>query len=204
MAIQARVIAFYKPYGVITAFTDAEGRPTLKKYIDVPGVYPAGRLDMDSEGLLILSDDGELIHRLTHPRHKISKTYLVQVEGVIPPQAIAALQRGVPVKGKPTRRCQALLIPPPTLPEREKPVTPHGETSWLRLTLHEGRKRQIRHMTAALGYPTLRLVRIAIGPINLEGLNPSEWRYLNPEEVARLRRTLYKEKPEQSGWQFQL
>ena len=190
MAAQARVLAFYKPYGVISAFTDEESRPTLKHYIDIPDVYPAGRLDMDSEGLLILSDDGDLIHRLTHPRHKISKTYLVQVEGRITPQAVAELQRGVLVKGKPTRRCQALLIPPPDLPEREKPVTPHGETSWLRLTLSEGRKRQIRHMTAAIGYPTLRLVRIAIGPVTLEGLRPGEWRSLRPEEMTRLRQTI--------------
>lgn len=187
---QARVFAFFKPYGVITAFTDKAGRPTLKKYIDIPGVYPAGRLDMDSEGLLILSDDGDLLHRLTHPRHKISKTYLVQVEGLITSQAIASLQRGVLVKGKPTRRCQALLVPPPDLPEREKPVTPHKETSWLRITLHEGRKRQIRHMTAAVGFPTLRLVRIAIGPVSLEGLRPGEWRGLNSEEIARLRKAV--------------
>ncbi len=190
MADQIKVLAFYKPYGVISAFTDEEGRPTLKEYIDLPGVYPAGRLDMDSEGLLILSDDGDLIHRLTHPSHKINKTYLVQVEGRITPEAIAELQRGVPVKGRPTRRCQALLIPAPTLPERDKPVTPHAETSWLRLTLHEGRKRQIRHMTAAVGFPTLRLVRIAIGPLTLEGLKPGEWRILTPEEIARLRRAI--------------
>ncbi len=190
MEIQARVIAFYKPFGVISAFTDEEGRLTLKTYVDVPGVYPAGRLDMDSEGLLILSDDGDLIHRLTHPRHRIPKTYLVQVEGVITPQAVAALQRGVPVKGKPTRRCQALVVPPPDLPEREKLVVTHKETSWLRITLHEGRKRQIRHMTAAVGFPTLRLVRIAIGPVNLEGLNPGEWRDLSPEEAARLRQSV--------------
>lgn len=184
------ILAFYKPFGVLSSFTDEEGRPTLKQYIDVPDVYPAGRLDMDSEGLMILSNDGELIHRLTHPRHKISKTYLVQVEGKITPLAIGELQRGVPVKGRPTRRCQALLIPTPALPKREKPVTPHGETSWLRITLSEGRKRQIRHMTAAVGYPTLRLVRIAIGPIMLEGLEPGQWRRLTTEEIDRLRQAI--------------
>ncbi len=185
-----KVLAFYKPYGVVTAFTDAEGRPTLKKFIDVPGVYPAGRLDMDSEGLVILSDDGDLIHLLTHPRHKVAKTYLVQVEGKITPQAIAALQRGVAYGGRLARRCEAMLIPEPDLAEREKPVTPHRETNWLRLVLREGRKRQIRHMTAALGYPTLRLVRIAIGPITLEGLYPGGWRYLDAVEITRLRQAV--------------
>ncbi len=181
-----KVIAFYKPYGVLTAFLDAEGRPTLKDYIPIPEIYPAGRLDLDSEGLLILSDDGRLIHALTDPRHRIPKTYLVQVEGKLTPEALAALQRGVVVKGRKTRRCDALLIPEPNLPPRSKPITPHAETSWLRLVLQEGRKRQIRHMTAAVGFPTLRLVRVAIGPITLEGLQPGEWRELGSEEVRRL------------------
>lgn len=190
MAPKIKVIAFFKPFGVMTAFTDEEGRPTLKGYIDVPDVYPAGRLDMDSEGLLILSDDGALIHRLTDPKHKIEKTYLVQVEGLVTPQALAELERGVVVKGSLTRRSQAVLVPPPNLPERIKPVTPHKETCWIRLTLKEGRKRQIRHMTAAVGFPTLRLVRISIGPVNLEGLSPGEWRYLRTEEIARLSRPI--------------
>lgn len=181
-----KVIAFYKPYGVLTAFRDAGGRPTLKNYIPVPEIHPAGRLDLDSEGLLILSDDGRLIHALTDPRHRIPKTYLVQVEGKLTPEALAALQRGVMVKGRKTRRCDALLIPEPNLPPRSKPITPHAETSWLRLVLQEGRKRQIRHMTAAVGFPTLRLVRVAIGPITLEGLQPGEWRELGAEEVRRL------------------
>ncbi|KPL83285.1 pseudouridine synthase [Thermanaerothrix daxensis] len=180
------VIAFYKPYGVLSAFTDMAGRPTLKDYIQVPDVYPVGRLDLDSEGLLLLSNDGDLIHRLTHPRHHVAKTYLVQVEGIITPEAVAALQRGVIIKGRRTRRCQVVVIPEPALPPREKPVTPHGPTSWLRIVLFEGMKRQIRHMTAAVGFPTLRLVRIAVGPINLEGLLPGQWRFLSPLEVARL------------------
>jgi len=190
MPPRLKVIAFFKPYGVITAFTDSEGRPTLKSYIDIPDIYPAGRLDMDSEGLLILSDDGALIHRLTDPRHNIEKTYLVQVEGTITPEALAYLERGVVVKGNMTRRSQAVLMPEPNLPERSKPVTPHKPTSWIRLTLKEGRKRQIRHMTAAVGFPTLRLVRISIGPINVEGLNPGEWRYLESDEITRLRNKL--------------
>ena len=185
-----RTLAFYKPYGVLTAFTDPEGRPTLSAYVDVPGVYAAGRLDMDSEGLLLLTDDGSLAHRLTDPGHKVAKTYLVQVEGEVTIQALSSLERGVEVKGRMTRRCKALRVPEPSLPERAKPVTPHGPTSWLRLELHEGKKRQIRHMTARVGFPTLRLLRIAIGPITLEGLQPGQWRDLSDEEVSRLRKAL--------------
>lgn len=183
-----RVIAFYKPYGVMCSFTDSEGqRPTLKNYIPVEGVYAAGRLDLDSEGLLLLSNDGDLIHRLTAPDHKIPKTYLVQVEGEITDDALAALEHGVEFKGQQTRRSQAMRVPEPTLPEREKPVTPHGPTSWIRLVLREGRKRQIRHMTAVVGFPTLRLVRISIGNISLEGLTPGQWRDITSAELSRLR-----------------
>ena len=183
-----QVIAFNKPYGVLTSFTDDEGRPTLSEYISVPNVYAAGRLDMDSEGMLLLTDDGPLAHRLTAPNHFIEKTYLVQVEGEIQNQDLAALQKGVMVKGKMTRRCRAIQIPEPGLNEREKAITPHGPTSWIRLVLNEGKKRQIRHMTAAVGFPTLRLVRIAIGPVTLEGLNPGEWRRLEAAEILRLKK----------------
>ncbi len=183
-----RVIAFYKPYGVMCSFTDSEGqRPTLKNYIPVEGVYAAGRLDLDSEGLLLLSNDGDLIHRLTAPDHKVAKTYLVQVEGEITDDALAALEHGVEFKGQQTRRSQAMRVPEPTLPDREKPVTPHGPTSWIRLVLREGRKRQIRHMTAVVGFPTLRLVRISIGNISLEGLTPGQWRDITSAELSRLR-----------------
>lgn len=183
-----RVIAFYKPYGVMCSFTDSEGqRPTLKNYIPVEGVYAAGRLDLDSEGLLLLSNDGDLIHRLTAPDHKVAKTYLVQVEGEITDDALAALEHGVEFKGQQTRRSQAMRVPEPTLPDREKPVTPHGPTSWIRLVLREGRKRQIRHMTAVVGFPTLRLVRISIGNISLEGLVPGQWRDVTAAEFSRLR-----------------
>lgn len=182
-----QVIAFNKPYGVLTSFTDEEGRPTLSQYIPVPDVYAAGRLDLDSEGLLLLTDDGRLAHHLTDPQHKITKTYLVMVEGEITPTALAILQRGVDVKGKRTRRCRAVQVPEPNLEERSKPVTPHGPTSWVRLELNEGMKRQIRHMTAAVGFPTLRLVRIAIGPVTVEGLKFGEWRRLTAAEVVHLR-----------------
>jgi 23S rRNA pseudouridine2457 synthase len=179
-------LAFYKPDYVLCAFTDPEGRKTLKDFIPISSVYPVGRLDYDSEGLLLLSDDGDFIHRLTHPRHEIEKTYLVQVEGVITPEILSALAGGVEVKGKRTRRCQALAIEEPDLPPRGKPITPHAGLSWLRLVLQEGRKRQIRHMTAAVGLPTLRLLRIAVGPVNLEGLKPGEWRNLTGRELDQL------------------
>jgi len=170
------------------SFTDSEGqRPTLKNYIPVEGVYAAGRLDLDSEGLLLLSNDGDLIHRLTAPDHKVAKTYLVQVEGEITDEALAALAHGVEFKGQQTRRSQAMRVPEPSLPDREKPVTPHGPTSWIRLVLREGRKRQIRHMTAVVGFPTLRLVRISIGNISLEGLTPGQWRDVTAAELSRLR-----------------
>ena len=184
----SRVLVFYKPYGVLCSFTDSEGlRPTLKDYIPVSDVYAAGRLDLDSEGLLLLSNDGDLIHRLTDPQHKVAKTYLVQVEGEVNQVAIAALEQGVEVKGRMTQRSQVMLVPEPVLPVRDKPVTPHGPTSWIRIVLKEGKKRQIRHMTAAVGFPTLRLVRVSIGNITLEGLTPGQWRDATPVELSRLR-----------------
>lgn len=184
----SRVLVFYKPYGVLCSFTDSDGqRPTLKDYIPVADVYAAGRLDLDSEGLLLLSNDGDLIHRLTDPQHKVAKTYLVQVEGEVSQAAIAALEQGVEVKGRMSQRSQAMLVPEPVLPERDKPVTPHGSTSWIRIVLKEGKKRQIRHMTAAVGFPTLRLVRVSIGNITLEGLTPGQWREATRVELTRLR-----------------
>lgn len=191
MKKNSKVILLNKPYGVLSSFTDSDGqRLTLKDFVPVEGVYSAGRLDLDSEGLLLLTDDGDLIHQLTAPDHKIPKTYLVQVEGIATSEGLALLEQGVMVKGRMTRRCQAMVVPEPTLPDREKPVTPHGPTTWLRIVLREGKKRQIRHMTASVGLPTLRIVRIAIGHLNLEGLNPGEWRELEPREVARLQESI--------------
>lgn len=188
MVTQYKILAFYKPFDVLCAFTDSDSqRATLKDYIPVEDVYPAGRLDMDSEGLLLLTNDGRLNHHLTSPVHNISKTYLVQVEGEVDSVALAQLERGVEVKGRKTQRCQALVVPEPVLPARSKPVTPHGPTTWLRIVLREGKKRQIRHMTAAVGFPTLRLVRLSIGNITLEGLKPGEWRELSSVEENRLR-----------------
>ena len=188
-----RYLLFYKPYGVLTSFTDPEGRPALRDFIPVPDVYAAGRLDQDSEGLLFLTDDGLLGHRLAHPRFKQPKTYLVQVEGSPGPDALAALRSGVLVKGERTQPAQVtLLAGEPDLPPRPVPIRyrPSVPTAWLEITLHEGRKRQIRHMTAAVGHPTLRLVRVAIGPLTLAGLQPGQWRDLRPQELAALRQAL--------------
>ena len=185
-----RYLLFYKPYGVLSSFTDPEGRPALAAYIPVPGVYAAGRLDQDSEGLMFLTDDGWLNHRLTHPLHKQPKTYLVQVEGIPDESALQALRDGVLVKGERTAPAAAELLPQePRLPERATPIRdwPSIPTTWLRMVLHEGKKRQIRHMTAAVGYPTLRLVRIAIGPLSLGNLQPGQWRDLTPAELFALR-----------------
>jgi 23S rRNA pseudouridine2457 synthase len=184
-----RYIALFKPYGYQTTFTDPDGRPALRDLGDLPpGVYAAGRLDADSEGLLLLTDDGLLAHRLTDPHFEHPKTYLVQVEGTPTDKALRQLRSGVTFKGRSTRPAEVeLLAEEPQLPPRAKAVTPHAPPAWLRIVLREGRKRQIRHMTAAVGYPTLRIVRVAIGPITLGALQPGEWRELTPNEVEALR-----------------
>jgi 23S rRNA pseudouridine2457 synthase len=188
-----RYLLLNKPYGVLCAFTDPEGRPTLADYVAVPAVYAAGRLDLDSEGLLLLTSDGWLIHRLGHPRYRHPKTYLVQVERVPGPDALAALRAGVMVKGQRSAPAQVeLLDGPPSLPPRPKPVRyrKNVPTAWLRLVLTEGRKRQVRHMTAAVGHPTLRLVRVGIGPLELGDLQPGAWRDLTLGELDALRAML--------------
>jgi 23S rRNA pseudouridine2457 synthase len=182
-------IIFNKPYGVLSQFTDeGTGHATLKNFIDVPGVYAAGRLDRDSEGLLLLTDDGGLIRRLTDPGHCIEKTYWVMVEGDPTPEKLLHLERGVDLKGYRTLPAKARLIPAPELPPRPKPVTPHGPTAWIEIKLREGKKRQIRHMTAAVGLPALRLIRIAIGEITLGDLPPGVWRVLTPDELRFIHR----------------
>lgn len=185
-----RTIVFFKPYDVLCQFSDVEGRDTLKAFVPIPGIYPVGRLDRDSEGLLILTDDGQLSHRLTDPRFEHAKTYLVQVERIPSSQALAALRKGVDLNDGRTRPAQVeLLAGPPVLPERSVPIRfrKNVPTAWLRLTIHEGRNRQVRRMTAAVEHPTLRLVRIAIGPISLSDLAPGHWRELTAEELATLR-----------------
>ncbi|BFI97390.1 MAG: 23S rRNA pseudouridine(2457) synthase RluE [Rhodanobacter sp.] len=177
------LIALNKPYGVLCQFTDDRGRPTLADHVTQKGVYAAGRLDHDSEGLLLLTDDGGLAHRLTDPRHKQPKTYLVQVDGAIDDAAIAALRRGVALNDGPTLPADAgHAAEPDWLWPRDPPVRFRKAipTSWLSITLREGRNRQVRRMTAAVGFPTLRLIRVRIGGHALDGLAPGETRVLSP------------------------
>ena len=183
-----RYILFNKPYGVLSQFTDeGTGHPTLKQYIDIPDVYAAGRLDRDSEGLLLLTDDGALIKRLTDPKHHLEKTYWVMIEGDPTQEKLIQLEHGIQLKSYLTLPCKARLISPPNLPPRPKPITPHGPTAWIEIKLREGKKRQIRHMTAAVGLFTLRLVRVAIGRIRPDDLAVGEWRELTQQEIASLR-----------------
>jgi len=174
------LIAFNKPYGVLSQFTDRSvpPRPTLATFGLPPGVYAAGRLDADSEGLLLLTDDGPLAHRLSDPRHKQPKTYWVQVEGTPTDEMLARLRAGVQLNDGPTLPAEATLLPAPTLWPRDPPVRFRKTVpdAWIALTITEGRNRQVRRMTAAVGLPTLRLVRVAIGPHRIEGLAPGAWR----------------------------
>ncbi len=176
LAPSNQVILLNKPFRVLSQFTPHEGKLTLSEYIKTPGIYPAGRLDYDSEGLLLLTGNGKLQHRLTDPRFKLPKTYWVQVEGEISSSAIKHLSKGVLLKDGITRPAQARRIEPPTIWERTPPIRYRANipTSWLQLTISEGRNRQVRRMTAATGFPTLRLIRYSIGPWNITGLNPGE------------------------------
>lgn len=177
----SRLILFNKPYGVLCQFTDSSAdqaaRPTLSDYITVPGVYPAGRLDLDSEGLLLLTDDGRLQARIADPKFKLPKTYLVQVEGIPDANALAGLRQGLRLKDGLTLPAEAELIDDPALWPRDPPVRYRKTVpdTWLRLTIREGRNRQVRRMTAAIGHPTLRLIRWRIGDWTLDGLAPGEW-----------------------------
>lgn len=186
-----RALAFNKPYEVLPCFTDPQGRPTLRDYIDVPDVYAAGRLDRDSEGLMLLTSDGSLAHYITDPQHHLPKVYLAQVERIPDTSAMERLRGGVVVNGTATKPALArLLIEEPALPERPVSIRfrKNVPTAWLELTLYEGMNRQVRRMTAAVGHPTLRLVRVAIGPIRLGKLEPGHWRELTPAEVAQIYR----------------
>ena len=184
-------LAFNKPYGVLSCFTDPEGRPTLARFIPIPGVYAAGRLDVDSEGLLLLTSEGALAHRITDPEQKLPKVYWVQVERIPEPDSLQRLQEGVLLGGQRTRPAKAVLLAkPPPVPPRPVPIRYRKTvpTAWISLTISEGLNRQIRRMTAAVGHPALRLIRVEIGPIKLGDLQPGQWRELNALEVEDLRR----------------
>ncbi|MDX5410407.1 MAG: rRNA large subunit pseudouridine synthase E [Thauera sp.] len=175
----SRLVLLNKPYGVLCQFSDEAGRPTLKDHVPVPGVYAAGRLDTDSEGLLLLTDDGALQHRIADPRHKLPKTYLVQVEGEPDEAALERLRAGLDLGDFRTRPCDARVVAEPDwLWPRDPPVRFRKTvpTAWLEIVLREGKNRQVRRMTAKVGLPTLRLIRVAIGPWRLDGLAPGQWR----------------------------
>ncbi len=186
-----RLILFNKPFNVLSQFTDQAGRATLKDFIPLPGVYPVGRLDRDSEGLLLLTDDGQLKHHLASPRHGVWKTYWVQVEGSPDEAALSALRNGIQLKDGPTRAARArLLTQEPAIWPRDPPIRERRAipTQWLELQIREGRNRQVRRMTAAAGHPTLRLIRAAVGDWRLDELQPGEWRELEIRHPARQRR----------------
>ncbi|ULA64605.1 MAG: 23S rRNA pseudouridine synthase [Nitrospira sp.] len=188
-SFRSHTIAFHKPCGVLPCFTDPDGRPTLADYIELPGVYAAGRLDMDSEGLLLLTSDGTLSHRITDPQHKLPKVYWVQVERIPDESALRQLRQGVVLNGTKTRPAEVrVLDESPALPERSVPIRFRKTvpTCWIELTICEGMNRQVRRMTAAVGHPALRLVRVAIGPIALGNLAPGVWRELTADEAQSI------------------
>ena len=184
-----RVLLFYKPYGVVSQFTALGDHSTLSEFGFPPGVYPAGRLDHDSEGLLVLTDDGELQRKITDPRWGHSRTYWTQVEREPTAESLAALAGGVPLRDGRTRPCRARLIKPrPEPAPRDPPIRVRKKipTAWIELVLTEGRNRQVRRMTAAIGHPTLRLLRVRVGDIGLDGLSPGQWRSASVSEIRRL------------------
>ncbi|MGA9382497.1 MAG: pseudouridine synthase [Phormidium sp.] len=191
-----KYILFSKPYNVLCQFTEENPSPehtrqTLKDYIPIPEIYPVGRLDQDSEGLLLLTNDGKLQHFLSDRRYKHPRTYWVQVERIPEETALKQLRQGIKVQDYQTRPALVKLLPQEAiLPTRDPPIRfrKNVPTAWLEITLTEGRNRQVRKMTAAVGYPTLRLVRVAIAHLRLEGLAPGEWRDLTPEELKPLLR----------------
>ena len=182
----SQLLLFNKPYGVLSQFTDEAGHPGLAHYLDQPGFYPAGRLDRDSEGLLVLTNDGALQHRISHPKKKMAKTYWVQVEGIADDDTINQLCRGVTLKDGPTRPAEVSIIEQPAdLWEREPPIRKRKNkpTSWLKMTIKEGKNRQVRRMTAAVKLPTLRLIRVSIGPWSLQTLQPGQWVELSANSI---------------------
>ncbi|RNI26318.1 pseudouridine synthase [Rufibacter latericius] len=178
-----------KPFEVLTQFTDETGRSTLKDFVPIPNVYPVGRLDYDSEGLVLLTDDKQLQHRLSDPKFKVEKTYWVQVEGIPTDEALDHLERGVLIQGKKTTPAKARLLEEVNMWERSKPIRFRANipTTWVEIKISQGMNRQVRKMTAAVGHPTLRLVRVAIGTLKLDSLQPGEFRALTSEEVKQLK-----------------
>lgn len=180
------LVLFNKPFNVLCQFTDTQDRETLADYIPVKNVYPAGRLDRDSEGLLLLTDHGKLQHWISSPAFKLEKTYWAQVEGEIDDNAVAALRRGVTLNDGPTRPAKAGIIDAPDLWPRQPPIRVRKSipTSWIEISITEGRNRQVRRMTAVTGYPTLRLIRVAIGPWPLSDLQPGDYTIINDEQLS--------------------
>ncbi len=187
--LMSRILLLNKPYDVLCQFTDNDGRETLTRYVTEKDFYPAGRLDRDSEGLVLLTDDGALQHCVAHPQNKMEKTYWVQVEGSIDENALSALRRGVTLKDGLTRPAKASLLNEPDIWPRTPPIRYRAAipTSWLSLTISEGRNRQVRRMTAAVGFPTLRLIRWAVGEWTLDNLQPSQWREVAENDVEIFR-----------------
>ena len=184
----AQLILFNKPYGVICQFSASGGSPTLKDYLPQRDIYPAGRLDADSEGLLVLTSDGVLQHRITDPRHKLPKTYFAEIEGVPTAAALQQLLSGIDLGGFRTLPAQVRIVDPPDwLWPRVPPVRfrKHIPTTWLEITLQEGKNRQVRRMTAAAGFPTLRLIRYQVGNWTIAGINPGKWQALSVDAPAR-------------------
>lgn len=191
-ALCFRALAFNKPYGVLPCFTDDRGRPTLAAFVTIPEVYAAGRLDRDSEGLMVLTSDGALAHYITDPQHKLPKVYLAQVERLPNVEALERLRQGVLLNGKRTQPAEVHpLSEAPNLPDRPVPIRFRKSvpTAWLQITLREGLNRQVRRMTAAVGHPTLRLIRIAIGPIKLGDLKSGQWRDVTSDELTKISRS---------------
>ncbi len=185
----AQLVLFNKPFGVLSQFTPEGGHPSLAEYINIPGVYAAGRLDRDSEGLLLLTDDGALQNRIANPKHKLPKTYWAQVEKDIDDEALEELRRGVTLKEGKTRPAKVRKIAEPDLWPRDPPIRYRASipTSWIEITITEGRNRQVRRMTAAVGFPTLRLVRVSIGDWSLGDLQPGEHRTIETPSPTRVR-----------------
>ncbi len=185
-----KIILFNKPYDVLSQFTDSDQRPTLANYIDLKSVYPAGRLDRDSEGLLILTDDGQAQHQIANPKHKMAKTYWVQVEGIPSQEALEQLRQGLELKDGLTKPAEVQTLNEPDIWPRTPPIRYRANIpdSWLKLTIREGRNRQVRRMTAAVGHPTLRLIRYSVGPWTIDDLNPGQWRSIDcPPELIKQR-----------------